>query len=67
MKILLIVGFIISHYSLFSQSTFLEGRGANGQGLSAKNVDGISTLTTTLFGLFAGLYVFVEKFISNRK
>ena len=53
MKILLIVGFIISYYSLFSQSTFLEGRGANGQGLWAENVAGISTLTTTSFGLSA--------------
>ncbi|MBL6663724.1 MAG: hypothetical protein ISP71_06430 [Flavobacteriales bacterium] len=53
MKILLILGFIISYCFLFSQSTFVEGRGANGQGLWAENVAGISTLTTTSFGVSA--------------
>ena len=64
MKILLIVGFIISSCSLFSQSTFLKGRGANGQGLWAENVAGTSTLTTTSFGLSAD-YKFGLQELSN--
>ena len=53
MKILLIVGFIISYCSLFLNLIFFYGHGAKGQVLWVKNVAGISTLTTTSFGLSA--------------
>lgn len=53
MKILLIVGFITSYCSLFLQSAFVEGRGANGQNIWAENVAGTSLLSSTSFGVSA--------------
>ena len=64
MKILLIVGFIISYCSLFSQYAFVEGRGANGQGIWVENVAGISLLSSTSFGVSAD-YKFGLSELSN--
>lgn len=64
MKNLLVVGLTLVFNSLFSQSTYLEGRGANGQGLWTENVAGISTLSTTSFGISAD-YKFGLQELSN--
>ena len=53
MKVLLIVGFITSYCSLFSQSAFVEGLGANGQAIWSENVAGTSLLSSTSFGVSA--------------
>jgi len=64
MKILLVIALTIVFNSLFSQPTFLEGLGANGQGLWAENVAGTSTLSTTSFGVSAD-YKFGLQELSN--
>ena len=53
MKAILTYGVLLFSNALFSQSSYLEGRGATGQGLWSENTAGVSRISYTSFGVRA--------------
>ena len=51
MKAILTILLLLFAHSLFSQSTFIEGRGVTSQGLWSENTAGISCISQNTFGI----------------
>lgn len=51
MKVTLTIGALLFSTALFSQSTFIDGRGATGQGLWSENISGTTSLSVVDIGV----------------